>query len=100
MQVKLTVRDDIYKQLKEEANRNFRTITEEINYRLSKSLSNDYVSSHAQSHTQSSQSSLHYPEGVRSAENSTGSPVITNDYNSYYEESKKTARRGVIQWKH
>lgn len=95
MQVKLTVRDDIYKQLKEEANRNFRTITEEINYRLSKSLSNDYVSSHTQSHTQSSQSSqssLHYPEGVRSAEN----PVITNDYNSYYEESKKTPRR-IIQ---
>ena len=87
MQVKLTVRDDIYKQLKEEAKRNFRTITEEINYRLSKSLSNDYISSHTQS-------SLHYPEGVRSAEN----PVITNDYNLYYEEeNKKTPRRGVIQ---
>ena len=89
MQVKLTIRDDIYKQLKEEAKRNFRTITEEINYRLSRSLSDDYISS--QSH-----SSLHYPEGVRSAENPTGSPVITNDYNSYYEENKTTNRRSVI----
>lgn len=89
MQVKLTIRDDIYKQLKEEAKRNFRTITEEINYRLSRSLSDDYLSSHTQS-------SLHYPEGVRSAENPTGSPVITNDYNSYYEENKTTNRRSVI----
>lgn len=98
MQVKLTIRDDIYKQLKEEAKRNFRTITEEINYRLSKSLSDDYISSQPHAHTQTP--SLHYPEGVRSAENPTGSPVITNDYNSYYEESKKTPRRGVIQWKY
>ena len=80
MQVKLTIRDDIYKQLKEEAKRNFRTITEEINYRLSKSLSESEESSESDAQTQTS--SLHYPEGVRSAEN------------PYYEEN--TSRRSVI----
>ena len=78
----ITLPQDVYDRIKEQAERDFRTVGAEIAYLLTLQRS--------QSHTQSS---LHYPEGVRSAEN----PVITNDYNSYYEESKKTARRGVIQ---
>ena len=81
----ITLPQDVYDRIKEQAERDFRTVGAEIAYLL-----NLQRFSQSQSH---SHSSLHYPEGVRSAEN----PVITNDYNSYYEESKKTPRRGVIQ---
>ena len=38
MQVKIVIPDDIYEKIKIEAEKNFRTITQEINYRLHKSF--------------------------------------------------------------
>ena len=80
----ITLPQDVYDRIKEQAERDFRTVGAEIAYLLN-------LQRFSQS-SQSSHSSLHYPEGVRSTEN----PVITNDYNSYYEESKHTPRR-IIQ---
>ena len=79
----ITLPQDVYDRIKEQAERDFRTVGAEIAYLLNLQRF---------SQSQSSHSSLHYPEGVRSAEN----PVIKNDYNSYYEENKKTPRR-IIQ---
>lgn len=73
----ITLPQDVYDRIKEQAERDFRTVGAEIAYLLTLQRS--------QSNTQSS---LHYPEGVRS--------VDKNDYNSYYEESKTTNRRSVI----
>ena len=78
----ITLPQDVYDRIKEQAERDFRTVGAEIAYLL-----NLQRSSYPQSNT-SSHSSLHYPEGVRSADK--------NDYNSYYEESKTTNRRSVI----
>lgn len=38
MQVKIVIPDDIYEKIKIEADKNFRTATQEINYRLHKSF--------------------------------------------------------------
>ena len=38
MQVKIVIPDDIYEKIKTEADKNFRTATQEINYRLYKSF--------------------------------------------------------------
>lgn len=43
MQVKIVIPDDIYKKIKVEAEKNFRTITQEINYRLNKSLTSQQL---------------------------------------------------------
>lgn len=39
MQTKIVIPDDIYEKIKIEAEKNFRTINQEINYRLHKSFS-------------------------------------------------------------
>lgn len=55
-QIKLTIPDDIYKIIKENAKENYRTISSEINFRLAKTIKPGVNSTPA----------LHYPEGVRS----------------------------------
>ena len=79
----ITLSDDMHKRLKEQAERDHRTLGQEIAY-----LIELYVPAYQKnSPGMSPTPSLHYPEGVRSPipENPEGRPIITNDYNSYYQ---------------
>lgn len=64
--ITVTFTDEEYNQIKEDAERNYRTFNEELRYKL-KLLRPGMSSTPA----------LHYPEGVRSVENPEG----TNEYN-------------------
>lgn len=79
----ITLNDDIHQKLKEQAERDHRTLGQEIAY-----LIELYVPAYQKNSPGISPiPSLHYPEGVRSPipENPEGRPIITNDYNSYYQ---------------
>lgn len=81
--ITITLTDEEYLQIKEDAERNYRTFNEELRYKL-KLLRPGC----------SDTPSLHYPPGVHSVENPEGRPIITNetnkydDYNSYYKPKK------------
>ena len=86
--ITVTFTDEEYNQIKSDAERNYRTFNEELRYKL-KLLRPGM----------SPTPSRHYPEGVRSAENPEGAPIITNDYNSYYQPTVTTPapRKRTIQ---
>lgn len=90
--ITITLTDEEYNQIKEDAERNYRTFNEELRYKLKLLRAGG-------SDTPTSSPSLHYPPGVRSVENPEGRPIITsehtNDYNSYYQPTE-TRRRTVI----
>lgn len=97
----ITLDDDIHQLLKEQADRDRRTLGQEIAYLLEL-----YVPAY-QKNTPGVQSTpvqpaLHYPPGVRSPipENPEGRPIITNnitdDYNSYYQPTITTPRKRTI----
>lgn len=84
----ITLDDDIHNLLKEQAERDRRTLGQEIAYLLELYVPAYQKNSPGMSPTPASSTpSLHYPEGVRSPipENPEGRPIITNDYNSYYQ---------------
>ena len=90
--ITVTFTDEEYNQIKEDAERNYRTFNEELRYKL-KLLRPGISSTPA----------LHYPEGVRSAENPEGAPIITNntsdDYDAYYnrpDPSTNQRRKTII----
>lgn len=85
--ITVTFTDEEYNQIKEDAERNYRTFNEELRYKL-KLLRPGISSTPA----------LHYPEGVRSAENLEAAPTITNDYNTYYNrlEPEPNHRRKTV----
>lgn len=79
----ITLDDDIHNLLKEQAERDRRTLGQEIAYLLEL-----YVPAYQKTKPGVQPTpALHYPEGVRSPipENPEGRPMITNDYNSYYQ---------------
>lgn len=80
----ITLSDDMHQKLKEQAERDHRTLGQEIAY-----LIELYVPAYQKTSDAGipSTPSFHYPEGVRSPipENPEGRPIITNDYNSYYQ---------------
>lgn len=86
--ITITLTDEEYNQIKEDAERNYRTFNEELRYKLKLLRAGG-----------SDTPSLHYPPGVRSVENPEGRPIITsehtNDYNSYYQPTE-TRRKTVI----
>lgn len=90
--ITITLTDEEYNQIKEDAERNYRTFNEELRYKLK-------LLRAGSSDTPTSSPALHYPPGVRSVENPEGRPIITsehtNDYNSYYQPTE-TRRRTVI----
>lgn len=67
----ITLSDDMHQKLKEQAERDHRTLGQEIAY-----LIELYVPAY-----QKNSPVLHYPI----PENPEGRPIITNDYNSYYQ---------------
>ena len=86
--ITVTFTDEEYNQIKEDAERNYRTFNEELRYKL-KLLRPGMSSTPV----------LHYPEGVRSAENPEGAPIITNDYDAYYnrpDPSTNQRRKTII----
>lgn len=87
--ITVTFTDEEYNQIKSDAERNYRTFNEELRYKL-KLLRPGMSSTPA----------LHYPEGVRSAENPEGEPIITNsltdDYNTYYNRPEPNYRRKTV----
>lgn len=87
--ITITLTDEEYLQIKEDAERNYRTFNEELRYKLKLLRPGG-----------SDTPSLHYPPGVHSVENPEGRPIITNeytnDYNSYYQPTE-TRRRKVIE---
>ena len=66
----ITLSDDMHQKLKEQAERDHRTLGQEIAY-----LIELYVPAY-QKNSPGISPSLHYPEGR---------PIITSDYNSYYQ---------------
>ena len=96
----ITLDDDIHNLLKEQAERDRRTLGQEIAYLLELYVPAYQKNSPGMSPTPASSApSLHYPEGVRSPipENPEGRPIITNDYNSYYQPTVTTPRKRTIQ---
>lgn len=83
----ITLNDDIHQKLKEQAERDHRTLGQEIAYLIELYVPAYQKNSPGMSSTPASTNSLHYPPGVRSPipENPEGRPIITNDYNSYYQ---------------
>lgn len=78
-QIKLTIPDDIYKIIKEKAKENYRTINNEINFRLVKTIEPGVNSTPYQ---------LHYPEGVRST-----NPIPETPYKITCDSTTKLKRR-------
>lgn len=73
----ITLDDDIHHLLKEQAERDRRTLGQEIAYLLEL-----YVPAYQKTRPGVQPTpALHYPEGVRSAENPEGAQTITNEYN-------------------
>lgn len=96
----ITLDDDIHNLLKEQAERDRRTLGQEIAYLLELYVPAYQKNSPGMSSTPASSTpSLHYPEGVRSPipENPEGRPIITNDYNSYYQPTVTAPRKRTIQ---
>lgn len=95
----ITLDDDIHQLLKEQAERDRRTLGQEIAYLLEL-----YVPAYQKVKPGiASTPALHYPEGVRSAENPEGAPIITNntsdDYDAYYnrpDPSTSQRRKTII----
>lgn len=95
----ITLDDDIHQLLKEQAERDRRTLGQEIAYLLELYVPAYQKSRPGGSDTPTSSPALHYPPGVRSVENPEGRPIITsertNDYNSYYQPTE-TRRKTII----
>lgn len=68
----ITLSDDMHKRLKEQAERDRRTLGQEIAYLLEL-----YVPAYQSQNNSSTPTSI--------PENPEGRPIITNDYNSYYQ---------------
>ena len=92
----ITLDDDIHQLLKVQAERDRRTLGQEIAYLLEL-----YVPAYQKVKPGiASTPALHYPEGVRSAENPEGAPTITNDYDAYYnrpDPSTNQRRKTIIK---
>ena len=81
----ITLDDDIHNLLKEQAERDRRTLGQEIAYLLEL-----YVPAY-QKTSDAGIPSTPIPE------NPMGRPIITNDYNSYYQPTVTTPRKRTIQ---
>lgn len=76
----ITLDDDIHQLLKEQAERDRRTLGQEIAYLLEL-----YVPAYQKVKPGiASTPALHYPEGVRSVENPEGRPIITSEHTRAY----------------
>lgn len=76
----ITLDDDIHHLLKEQAERDRRTLGQEIAYLLELYVP-AYQKTRPGVQPTPTQPGLYYPPGVRSAENPEGTPTITNEYN-------------------
>ena len=83
----ITLSDDMHQKLKEQAERDHRTLGQEIAYLIELYVPAYQKNSPDIQPTPVTSPAPHYPPGVRSPipENPEGRPIITNDYNSYYQ---------------
>lgn len=84
----ITLSDDMHKRLKEQAERDRRTLGQEIAYLLEL-----YVPAYQ------SQNNSSTPTPTSIPENPEGRPIITNDFNSYYRPTTTISapRRQIIE---
>lgn len=85
----ITLSDDMHKRLKEQAERDRRTLGQEIAYLLEL-----YVPAYQ---SQNNSSTISAPTSI--PENPEGRPIITNDFNSYYRPTTTISapRRQIIE---
>ena len=85
----ITLSDDMHKRLKEQAERDRRTLGQEIAYLLEL-----YVPAYQ---SQNNSSTISTPTSI--PENPEGRPIITNDFNSYYRPTTTISapRRQIIE---
>ena len=79
----ITLPDDVYNHIKEQADRDLRTIGAEITYLLRLHAPGYQDTTDYPSHTD------HPYTGIRTPENPEGRPTLTNDMSSYYNNSHR-----------